>query len=140
MGKYDDIVNIPHHRSVLRPHMSMHDRAAQFAPFAAKGYDDAVIETARLTDSKIVLDDDEIAQLDLRLKYILDNINNGISATITYFVPDDKKSGGAYLDKHGIICKIDLIERKIVFDDYDEVLIDDIVMVNIDEVEVESYY
>lgn len=64
IGKYDDIINLPHHQSSTQPHMTMHDRVAQFAPFAAlEGYDDAVVETARLTDSKIQLDENKIEKL-----------------------------------------------------------------------------
>ena len=69
MGKYDDIINLPHHVSTIRPHMPMIDRAAQFQPFRAlTGYEDAVHETARLTDEKIELTEDEKAILDVRLQ------------------------------------------------------------------------
>ena len=45
--RYDDIINLPHHRSRTRPHMSMHNRAAQFMPFAAlTGYDDIIKQAA----------------------------------------------------------------------------------------------
>ena len=72
MGKYDDIINLPHHQSITRAHMPMRDRAAQFAPFAAlRGYDDEVIETARLTDRKIVLDENEISKIDGVLQLVM---------------------------------------------------------------------
>lgn len=67
MGKYDDIINLPHHISKTRPQMSMHDRAAQFSVFAAlSGYDDIIKETARLTDSKIEITEEEITDLNLK--------------------------------------------------------------------------
>ena len=51
--KYDDIIHLPHHQSAERPHMSLHDRAAQFAPFAAlSGYEEAIEETVALTEAE----------------------------------------------------------------------------------------
>ena len=77
MGKYDDIINLPHHVSATRPHMPMLDRAAQFMPFRAlTGYEDAVQETARLTDEKIELTEDEKAILDMRLQKLADEISS----------------------------------------------------------------
>ena len=74
MGAYDSIINLPHHQSQTRPKMSLLDRAAQFAPFAAlNGYDDAVKETARLTDGEAVLDDGQIAWLNERLMILSEN-------------------------------------------------------------------
>jgi len=68
-NKYDDIINLPHHVSLTRPHMSILDRAAQFSPFAAlSGYDAAVKETARLTSSRIELGEDAKAELYPRTK------------------------------------------------------------------------
>ena len=43
MDNYEDIINLPHHVSKRHPQMSMWNRAAQFAPFAAlTGYEDAI--------------------------------------------------------------------------------------------------
>ena len=51
--KYDDIIHLQHHQSAERPHMSLHDRAAQFAPFAAlSGYEEAIEETVALTEAE----------------------------------------------------------------------------------------
>ena len=75
MNRYDDIINLPHHVSPTRKRMSMHDRAAQFAPFAALvGYDDAVAETVRLTESRPELDEQEQRAINERLAYIADHI------------------------------------------------------------------
>ena len=69
--QYDDIIDLPHHVSATRAHMSLHDRAAQFLPFAAlTGYDDAIKETGRLTQERISLSENEIESLNERL-YIL---------------------------------------------------------------------
>ena len=107
MSRYDDIINLPHHVSPTRQRMSMHDRAAQFAPFAALvGYDDAVAETARLTETRPELDEQEQKELDARLRYLADNLDKRPVVKIKYFIPDKRKSGGAIAEFNGIIRKI----------------------------------
>ena len=107
MSRYDDIINLPHHVSPTRQRMSMHDRAAQFAPFAALvGYDDAVAETARLTELRPVLDEQEQKELDMRLRYLADHLKEQPIVHIRYFVPDERKCGGAILEFNGIVRKI----------------------------------
>ena len=111
--KYEDIINMPHHVSASRPRMSMIDRAAQFSPFAAlTGYDAAVKETARLTDKCIEPDEYEKAALDEKLRIALKNPEKEI--TITYFKPDAKKDGGAYINSTGNLKKLDDYERVVV--------------------------
>ncbi len=123
--KYDDIINMPHHVSSKRQRMSMIDRAAQFSPFAAlTGYDAAVKETARLTDKRIELDEYEKAALDEKLRLALENPEEEI--TITYFKPDAKKDGGAYIGITGKIKKIDDYERVLVLVDGLKITIEDI--------------
>lgn len=91
--------------------MSNYDRAAQFSPFAAlTGYDDAVKETARLTDSKIELDEYELQELNEKLNKIQDNLREDAEVSITYFVTDKKKSGGSYKTISGIVKRIDEYE------------------------------
>lgn len=132
MGKYDDIINLPHHQSVIRPHMPIRDRAAQFAPFAAlRGYDDEVIETARLTDRKIVLDENEISKIDGVLQLVMANIKFQPEIRVTYFVKDDKKSGGSYITTTGRVKNIDEYDRKIVFINKEEIQIEDILTAEI---------
>ena len=116
--RYDDIINLPHHVSATRPQMSMHDRAAQFSPFAAlTGYDDAVEETARLTDKQAVLSEDEQNQLDEQLRLIADRIDEKPEAEVTYFLPDELKEGGKYMTVNGCVRRIDEYEKEIVFTD-----------------------
>ena len=104
--KYDDIINLPHHVSKKHPQMSLHDRAAQFSPFAAlTGHKAAINETARLTDEKQILSEDVIAKLNEQLNLIKENIGTNPIVTITYFVPDDRKSGGAYISNTGVVKK-----------------------------------
>ena len=107
MSRYDDIINLPHHVSPTRQRMSMHDRAAQFAPFAALvGYDDAVAETARLTETRPELDEQEHKELDMRLRYLADHLKEQPVVHIRYFMPDERKSGGAIMEFNGIVRKI----------------------------------
>ena len=115
---YGDIINLPYKKSKKYKHMSQKDRAAQFAPFAAlTGHDAAIKETARLTDERLELSDEVIMKLNDQLNMIRDNIGTEQEVSITYFVPDDKKSGGAYLTHSGIVKKIDEFERKLIMQD-----------------------
>lgn len=110
--KYADIIGLPHHTSRTRLRMSVSARAAQFAPFAAlTGYGAAVDETARLTDDRIVLDENAKAMLDGKLQIIAEHIAEHPEVTITYFEPDKKKSGGAYVSVTGQVKEIDEYER-----------------------------
>lgn len=108
MGKYDDIIDLPHHVSSTYSRMSMSDRAAQFQPFRAlTGYEDAVQETARLTDEKIELTEEQKAILDSALQELADRLPGQPRAAITYFQPDKKKTGGAYICITGQLKKVD---------------------------------
>ena len=127
MGKYDDIIHLPHHVSATRPHMPMLDRAAQFMPFRAlTGYESAVQETARMTDEKVELTEDEKALLDMRLQKLADEIGSQPKVTLTYFRPDKKKTGGAYVCVTGQLKKIDDYEGTLILMDGKRVLIEDI--------------
>lgn len=124
---YDDIINLPHHQSDTRPHMPAIDRAAQFSPFAAlTGYDDAVKETARQTDAKVELDEYSKAALNERLNMIQDSIDDNPEVSITYFVADKKKSGGAYITAFGTVKKIDEYEHAVLMRNGTKIPIDDI--------------
>ena len=104
--QYDDIINLPHHVSKTRPQMSMVDRAAQFSPFAAlTGYDAAIKETGRLTDEKVNLSEEEKEALDRKQQILMEWLGDHPALTITFFVPDEKKSGGAYMTKSGNLKK-----------------------------------
>ena len=108
MGKYDDIINLPHHVSTMRHRMSMLERAAQFQSFRAlTGYEDAVQETSRLTEDRVELTEDEKSILDRKLKSLADRISSKPQITVTWFRPDQKKTGGAYVTTTGQLKKID---------------------------------
>ena len=113
--KYDDIINLPHHVSSRHPQMPMMNRAAQFSPFAAlTGYDDAVRETARLTDEKIELDEYEKEELDRKIQWLGSHLDEHIPVSITYFQPDDRKAGGTYEEIIDTIRKINVYEHEIL--------------------------
>lgn len=124
---YADIINLPHHELTTRQRMPLINRAASFAPFAAlTGYDEAVKETARLTDARIELDDSTKIILSDKLQMAMEMADQEPTITVTYFVPDQKKAGGAYVDYTGIIKRIDEYERKVIFVDKTSIPIDDI--------------
>lgn len=129
--KYDDIIYLPHHTSTKRGHLSTAQRSAQFASFAAlKGFEDEIAETARVTEERTILDENEIEALNDALQYISYNLNEIAEVSITYFVPDKLKSGGAYVTKVGSVKKIDSFARRILIDGT-EIMIDDIVKIEI---------
>lgn len=112
---YEDIINLPHHVSKKRQKMPMQDRAAQFSPFAAlTGYDDAIKETGRLTDHQIELTEDARASLDMKQAYLMMVIDEHPEIAITYFMPDEKKAGGAYITTTGKLKRFDEYARAII--------------------------
>lgn len=116
--RYDDIINLPHHTSTKHPRMSLYDRAEQFSPFAAlTGHDEAIKETARLTDEKAELDEDTKAMLNEKLQNIRENPNTDIAVTFTYFVPDENKSGGTYISHTGSVKRIDEYQHTVIMKD-----------------------
>lgn len=130
---YEDIINLPHHVSATRPQMSMLDRAAQFSPFAAlTGYDDAIKETGRLTDEKQELDDDTKAALDMKQAYLMEMIDEQPEISVTYFLPDTKKAGGAYETVTGKLKRFDEYERLLILTDGKKIPMDDIADIECD--------
>ena len=131
--QYDDIINLPHHVSATRPQMSMINRAAQFSPFAAlTGYDAAIRETGRLTDSRIELSEDSRADLDRKQQLLSDRLAEHPEVSVTYFVPDGKKAGGAYVTVTGNVKKLDDFQRLMVLTDGTVVPVDEILALESD--------
>ena len=126
-GPYDDIINLPHHVSKTRPQMSRAERAAQFAPFSAlAGYGAALVETARLTDRRIELEEDDRAALDRKQQKLMEQIGERPEIAVTWFVPDARKEGGQYITTVGHLKRIDEVRRVIVLVDRTEIPLDDI--------------
>ena len=119
---YSDIIHLPHHVSKTHPQMSMHDRAAQFSPFAAlTGYDSAILETARLTEEKITLNED--------LQELLEHLSEKPLISITFFCPDKRKQGGSYVSISGTVKKLDLLQRILTLEDGMQIFLDDILSI-----------
>lgn len=126
--QYDDIIDLPHHVSATRAHMSLHDRAAQFLPFAAlTGYDDAIKETGRLTTERISLSESEIESLNERLHILSEEQDSHPKISVTYFVPDEKKAGGAYETVEGAVKRIDEYRRVLVLTDGHQIEMEDMI-------------
>ena len=127
-GPYDDIINLPHPTSKRHPRMPVHDRAAIFSPFAAlSGHRVAIAETARLTERRIELDEDTRAELDRRQAILLGHMDEQPEVTITWFQPDERKDGGAYLTATGRLKKLRELERLLVLADGTEIPLEDVV-------------
>ncbi len=108
MNPYEDILDLPHPTSRRHPPMSRGDRAAQFAPFAAlTGYEDAVKETARLTSTRVELTEDMMAFLNRKLAFLCEHIDSEPYVAVTYFQPDPRKAGGAYVTEEGTLRRVD---------------------------------
>lgn len=130
---YEDIIKLPHHVSAKRTQMSMLERAAQFAPFAAlTGYDAAIKETARLTDERIALDEDTRVLLDQKQAYLVARITEQPPLAVTYFLPDDRKTGGEYVTISGNLKRIDNYVHVLVLTDGREIPLKDVVEIESD--------
>ncbi len=126
-ARYDDIMNLPHPDSSKHPRMAALGRAAQFAPFAAlTGFEGTIRETARLTDAKAELDEDKIAALDMKLRFLADHLSECPEVSITYFQADSKKEGGSYKEVAGTVKKIDTYKKTIMMTDTTVIPISDI--------------
>lgn len=124
---YEDIVNLPPHISKKHPQPTMMDRAARFAPFAAiTGYEEMVLEEARITEERIDLDEGTLSILNEKLNMIQEFIDEEPEIKITYFEPDKKKSGGAYIDITGTVKRIDEYECLVIMTDGKKIHIEDI--------------
>lgn len=124
---YDEFLNLPHHVSADLPHMSMQNRAAQFAPFAAlTGFESIIKETCRQTAHRIELDESAKEALDKKLQRLLQVLHVHPQISITFFKPDEKKDGGAYICITGTIKKIDGYGENLIMTDGTQIPISEI--------------
>lgn len=115
---YDDILSLPHHQSAVRAHMSLHDRAAQFSPFAAlTGYAEAVEESARCTQGRAEIEEERAARLDAQLHRIMEQISSCPRVELLCFQPDERKPGGAYVTVTGRVRRVDPQRRLVLLTD-----------------------
>ena len=132
-GPYDDIINLPHPTSKRHPRMPIRDRATIFSPFAAlSGHGAAIAETARLTERRMELDEDSRAELDRKQGVLLEHIDEQPEITITWFQPDEKKDGGAYLTATGRLKKFRELERILLLADGTEIPLQNVVALESD--------
>lgn len=128
---YDEIIKLKRPASLRHLRRSNEMRAAQFAPFAAlTGLDAVADETARFTENRVELDDDEKQLITLTLNEIAER-NEALTAKFTYFVPDKRKSGGRYVSVTGEVKRINTTERVIVMKDGERIEIDSLVAAEI---------
>ena len=131
-GQYDDIIHLPHPDSPKHPRMSLYDRAAQFSPFAAlTGHHAAIAETGRLTDRRVELDEYEMARVDAELQRFQELLSGKPTASITYFVPDERKNGGSYQTVTGEVKRIDAVNGVIQMTDRQCIPIADVFSIEI---------
>ena len=131
MGKYDDIINLKRPAS-KHPKMSLYQRSAQFAPYSAlTGYEGQVKETARLTDRKIELDEEQKLELNFKIQLIQSKIKEQPQIEITYFVPDERKEGGKYETIKNSIKKIDEYKNKLIMIDGLSIAINEIIDIQV---------
>lgn len=129
--KYDDIINLNHHVSKKHPQASIKKRASQFMPFSAlKGYEEEIYEVSRITEERIVLDEDTKEILNQKLNYL--NEHKEIKGVFTYFIKDNKKEGGKYSKIIGNIKKIDNIYGFIYLQDKSKIKIEDIIDIKVE--------
>lgn len=127
---YNDIITLPNPTSMKHSRMSATARAAQFAPFAAlTGHDEALDETARLTDKKLELSEEAITKLNEQIALMKESLGTDTMFSVIYFVPDLLKDGGRYETHCGTVRRIDEVNRVIIFEDKTEVWIDDVAVV-----------
>ena len=125
MSRYDDIIHLPHHVSKTRKPMPMINRAAQFAPFAAlTGHDEAIAETARQTTPRQILSSDE------HETYAIGHIGERSNLTFIYFIPDTLKDCGRNITITGVIRRYDELERTVILETNEILLIDNILSIS----------
>lgn len=134
MQLYQDMLYLPHPVSQKHAAMPRRDRAAQFSPFAAlTGYDAAIAESGRRTYAPIELTEDRAMLLNQCLHEIMEHLPEKPSVTVIYFLPDLKKSGGAYMTAYGIVRKVDVCHRVLTLDGYREIPLDSIWSIQIEK-------
>ncbi|MBE6036039.1 MAG: hypothetical protein E7223_00225 [Clostridiales bacterium] len=130
---YSDIIHLSRPVSTAHPPMSRQDRAAQFSPFAAlTGHDAAVKETARLTDRRRELSEDDKALLNQKLALLQEALPQKPQVSVTYFEPDLRKEGGSYVEAAGTLQKLDLRRRLLLLEDGSFIPLDEILQLESD--------
>lgn len=123
---FSDIINMTRPKS-SRPKMSIYDRSAQFSPFAAlTGHDDAIHETARLTEKRKIPDKEQIQALNNQLNFLTSHLSDKFPITVTYFQEDKLKEGGKYISQTSFIIKIDTYQKYLLLDTGEKIYFKDL--------------
>ena len=131
-NKYDDIINLPHHVSKNHPRMSIYDRSAQFAPFAAlTGYDDSIKEAGREVDEKIILGIDRIDEISNTIIFLNENIESHPKVKLTYFMIDKRKEGGRYFDIGSEVVRVNNEEKYLLLQNKKKIKFSEIIDIEI---------
>ena len=129
--QYEDIIELDYAKSKNRPHMTMTDRAAQFAPFAAlTGHKEKIIESGRYVETEIILSENELDLINRKYQLLMELANSEPIITVQYFKKDKLKNGGEYISKTGVFKKIDEYEKVLIFDDKVEIELKNIVNIS----------
>ena len=132
--EYDDIIGLPHHVSVDRPHMPLIARGAQFAPFASlTGYDAVIGETARLTEARLELDEEQKQRISRCLLEIQGRLREKPAVALTFFVPDERKAGGRYVSRTAAVRRVDKLAGTLLLLDGSAIPFDDIYSIELRE-------
>lgn len=128
MGKYDDIIDLPHHVSEKRVQMPLLSRAAQFAPFAAlSGYEAVIAEAGRRTQTPVELTGAAVEELNEALCGVLRRLGERPRVRLTWFAPDARKEGGSYQTVTGIIRRYDPAKKALQLEDRSWVFLEKLV-------------
>lgn len=131
-SRYSDIIDLPHHQSIYRPHMTVYNRAAQFAPFVALvGYDQMTKDTADilLLDKRVALSEDQKSELNWKLHDMLENSEQNPEIEVIYYDESANKLGGGYVTYSGRMKELAEHPNAIVFLDGKKIALEDIVSI-----------
>lgn len=127
MGKHNDIINLPRPHDPAHQPMSLHNRAAQFAPFdALTGFGGRIWESSRITKQRIELTEERQLEINQKLTLLLEHLKERPEVAITFFVPDKTKTGGSYITEHSRVRKVDEYEERIFLENDTCIAFDDI--------------
>ena len=136
--KYDDIIDLPHPEPWTHPRMSMRDRAAQFAPFAALKQGGAIEEELRRTERRFEVDELTQTEINSALNWINDHIAEHPAISVTHFVPDERKEGGSYQIRSGNVGRIDAVAGQLIFTDRSTIPLSNIYHIQISTVQLDA--
>ena len=132
MGEYDDILETVH-PTAQKP-MARWKRAAQFAPFAAMvGLDETLGETARLTERRVPLSEEEQAALNRTFRLLRERLSARPTVRLLCFEEDALKDGGRYVTVDGQVRAVEEETGMLVFTDHRRLPLDAVCAMELSE-------